>query len=190
MANVATTIEMDPTYRPFERPPDPQALWSVVPRGLRGFVVPFSIIDAKPVNDTQTLTLNGQLPPNYAYIFAAIGMRIAQDRLRDWTDVYTMNLQSWYEGRTAISMSWNFSRGDSGLVINESTNESPLRTVPNQPMWAPATSSGIQIIISTFNDAATVAGAGNVSFFMNFWEFDLEQVRKFPINTPFPTHSR
>ncbi len=191
MANVAVTIAMDATYQPFERPPDAAALWTAIPRGLRGFVVSTGTLAAKPVNDTETLSLTGTLPNGFAYVFAEISLSISQDQAGDWDDRYVLNLQNWYQGMIAVSSFFGFDFSPVGLGATERGNGVGSRDAfPKAPMVASPGSSGILINIITFNDVATVAAAGTVNAYINFWEFDLEQIRKFPINSPYPVHAR
>ena len=193
MANVAVSIAMDPTYLPYERPSDPATLWTAIPRGLRGFIVELGILAAKPVNDTETLALTATLPANFAYVMAEISLRLSQDVASDWQASYTLNLQNWYQGFLGVSTNWNiFFDNNSGGTGAPDTRGNPFRqpVIPTQPMWAPKGTSGILINITTKNLQAAVGAAGTISAYINFWEFDLEQVKKFPINTPIPTHAR
>lgn len=192
MANVAVTFEMDPTYIPYERPPDPQTLWSVIPRGLRGFIVELGILAAKPNADTESLTLTGTLPANFAYIFSEIHLRLSQDRAADWQTVLSLNLQNWYQGFLGVSSTWNFVLGSTASIDLDARAMSagPGARTPKGLMWAPRGTSGIQVRMNAANTNATVATAGTISAYINFWEFDLEQARKFAINSPIPTHSR
>lgn len=191
MANVAVAIAMTPTYLAYERPPDRQALWSAIPRGLRGFAVAVGELTAKPLNDTETIDLSGTLPGNFAYVFAEIGLTLRQDTMSDWDSEYTLNLQNYYQGNLAMSQSWNFDLALHGLIRDaRGAGHTALASTPRQPMWAPRGTSGILINISSFNAGAPVAATGTIDCYINFWEFDLEQVRKYPVNAPIPTHSR
>ncbi len=190
MANVAVSIAMTPTYQPFERPPDPAVLWSVIPRGLRGFIVPLGTLTAKPVNDTETFSLTGTLESKFAYVLAEISLRLTQDRAQDWDAEYSLNLQNFYQGNVTLSQNWNFDFLPFGLGSLALGNGPVPPRMPRAPMWAPKGTAGILIDITGFNAAAAVAAAGTISGYINFWEFDREQARKFPINTPFPTTSR
>lgn len=189
MALVIDTIAMRPTYLPYERMPDPAALWTAVPRGLRGFFTE-SALSAKPVNDDQIVNLTGTLSPNYAYVFAEIGVLMTQNRAADWESVYTLNLGSWYQGLTSVAMDWNFDWPLVGFDQQRRGNGLSKNPMPSAPMWAPSDSSGILINISGSNGNNTVATAGVINGYINFWEFDLEQARKFPINSPIPVHAR
>ena len=180
---------MVPTYLPFERPPDPQALWTAIPRGLRGGLVELEALDAKPISDQQTLNISLTLPSNFAYVFSECGLILNQNQADDWDDEYFINLQSYYQG-SFLSMTWAYSFR---LIMGSGTRANDAKSQnnpPRAPMWAPRGTSGIQFVMSTFNNNSAAATAGSVGAFVTFWEFDLEQVRKFPINAPIPTHPR
>ncbi len=190
MANVAMTVAMLPTHIPFERPTDPATLWSVIPRGLRGFQK-FSAVTAKPLNDTETVNLTGTLPANFAYIFAGITFRLSQDVANDWNKSYSLKLDNWYQGIAGLSTNWLFpfdELGLNGAVI--ASGSASYDHVPKSPMWAARETSGISVSIGALNEGAAEGAAGTMVITCQFWEFDLEQVRKYPINSPIPTHSR
>lgn len=188
MATVNTTINMVPSYQPFERPPDPVALWTAIPRGLRGFVVQSDDLDAKPVNDTQVLTFLAELPAGFGYVFAEVGLRLSQNRAADWDKKFQLNLQNFHQGKT-ISISYMYTLALTALGSELGVTLQSTDKMPKSVLWAPAGAS-IEIQIIMINTNATVAAAGSVACFIDFWEFDLEQIRKFPINTPLPIHSR
>lgn len=191
MANVSVIFQMTAQYLPFERPPDPRTLWTAIPRGLRGFVVEDGTLPLKPVNDTETLHLQATLPGNFAYVFAGMSLSLRQDRAGDWFSKYTLSLTDYHQGSLVLRNSWNFEFTTSAnLPVDRKCDGGGPDRVPRQPMWAGRGSSGISIAIDTFNATATVATSGFVNCFINFWEFDLEQARKYPINTPIPTQSR
>lgn len=192
MANVAVAIAMDPTYLAYERPPDLSALWTAIPRGLRGFVVETGALAAKPVGDTQTLNLSATLPGNFAYVFAEIALTVRQDVMLNWSSEYSLNLQNFYQGgHLGLAMNYQFDFTPFGLLTDgRGVGHNAIDQTPRSPMWAPRGTSGILIDISAFNPNGDVGAAGTVNAYISFWEFDLEQVRKFPINSPIPTHSR
>lgn len=188
MAIVNTTFNMGGTYAPFERPPDNVALWSTIPRGLRGFATLNGSLDAKPVNDSQVLTFLATLPARFGYVFSEIQLRISQNRADDWIKSYQLNLQNYYQGNS-ISMSWMQALETTPLGSELGSQNQALDALPRGVMWAPS-GAGIEIQIIARNITATVAAAGTVACYINFWEFDLEQIRKFPINTPMPVSAR
>lgn len=192
MAVVIETFAMEPTYLPFERPSDVETLWSSIPRGLRGFTTS-EVLPLKLINDVQVFELNATLPTGFAYVFAEIGVRLAQNRAFDWDGQYSLNLRNWYQGTTAgkIEMNWKLDFPSFDRNLSQRVNGfTALDTLPKQPMWSPRGTTGIRLVISSFNSNSNAAVAGTIAAFINFWEFDLEQIRKFPINSPFPTHSR
>ena len=58
------------------------------------------------------------------------------------------------------------------------------------PMVSAPGLTGIAWFMSAVNTTAPAQGAGTLNAFISFYEFDREQVRKFPLNTPVPVRSR
>lgn len=195
MAIDTQTIAMTGSYVPYERPPQPLTLWSAIPRGIQSFIVPTAALDAKALNDSMILALTATLPPNFGYVMADIMVTIAQDEANDWNNVLIFNLQNFYRAPPSLSIglsaTWlaNFSNQADGLLR-------ALRGVESQGSWptfpliGSEDTSGVQVRITITNPAAAATTAGTVNAFVSFWQFDLEQIRKYPINSPFPTHSR
>lgn len=192
MALVTTTIAMKSVWTPYERPPDQVALWSAIPRGLQSFVVDTGALDAKPINDDQLVVLTATLPNNFGYVMADAGLNLAQDRAVDWQANSTVNLQNFFQATTDISvgLSYTWHQGFKADLDNTIILMDVRQPWPAFPMVAPRGTSGILVVISAFNGNATAAAAGTVNSFISFWQFDLEQLRKYPINSPIPTHSR
>lgn len=201
MAVVATTIAMTSTYRPFERPPEALTLWTAIPRGLQSFVVDGTALDAKPAADQQTLTLTATLPPNFGYVLMDYSVSIAQDAAENWADEMNLNLQNFYIApetlSLGISQTWTDTFPTQGPALGALSIANVRNTrhlagfpLPSFPMYAPVGASGILVRLSGHNDNADVATAGVVNAYIAFWQFDLEQIRKFPINSPSPIHSR
>lgn len=190
MAVVADTIAMVPTYLPYERFPDPQMLWSAVPRGLRGFIVDDVAISAKPNGDQQTLLLTGTMPIGFAYVFSEINLMVDQDVAAAWSDRYSVTLTGFHQG--VLEMSWKFAFAVQGIFPQVRKANADLSTdqLPRAPMWSRVAGSGIGIKIQSFNSGVPVGTAGTCSAYISFWEFDLEQARKFPLNSPMPVHIR
>ncbi len=194
MALDIQNIVMTSSYVPYERPPQPYTLWSAIPRGLQSFIVATALLDAKALNDDALLNLTATLPPNFAYVLNDINFNITQDTAFAWADVCTLNLQSFYRAEinesVALSCTW---RQDFFLTdIFNATNRSMQVTQPwpSFPMIGTPGTTGIQCVISSGNPADAAALAGTVNAYMSWWQFDLEQVRKYPINSPQPVHAR
>ncbi len=193
MALDSQTIAMTPDYVPYERPPQPQTLWSAIPRGLQSFVVPTTILDAKALNDEFDLTLTATLPPNFGYVFMDANFTISQNRAGDWDNRVNLNLQSFYrttvDDSLALSSSWVQDFTLNG-VLDLSRAMDASQPWPSFPMIGTPGSSGILVRLSAWNTQAAAALAGTVNSYIAFWQFDLEQIRKYPINSPFPVHAR
>lgn len=192
MAVVDTSIAMTSVYQPFERPPQNLTLWSAIPRGLHSFLVATAALDAKPVNDTHLLTLTALLPPSFGYVFADIGLAIAQDKADDWDAAFIFNLQNFYRAAEPLSVALSMSHAISWLsggfgTVRASADKIGAFAFPI--IGTPGT-TGIQISIQATNSTAAQALAGTVNAYVAFWQFDLEQIRKFPINSPAPTNAR
>ncbi len=192
MALVTVALGLIPTYTPFERPPQPVTLWSAIPRGLQSFTLPQTALTAKPVNDDELITLTATLPPNYGYVFADSALHITQDRAIDWDAFYTINLQNFYRAplsqSVAMSITANLPFLDSGFgTVRAGADKSSAFSYPI--IGSPGT-SGVLLTLQATNGNNTVAVAGTLTAVVSFWQFDLEQVRKYPINSPTPVNAR
>lgn len=188
-------INMTPDYVPYERPPQPFTLWSAIPRGLQSFIVDAQQLDAKALNDDALLSLRATLPPNFGYVLQDCRVMIGQDAAFNWSNIFNLNLQNFYRASSdtltlGLQMSW---RGDFllvdpfGLTVR-STVWLDTEGIPSFPMVG--SGSGIQVNLQMANPEDQASLIGTVNAYMSWWQFDLEQVRKFPINTPQPVDSR
>ncbi len=192
MALDIQTIAMTGVYVPYERPPQNITLWSAIPRGLASFVIDGQALDAKALNDEALLNLQGTLPPNFAYVMQDMNVTIAQDLAENWSTFINLNLQNFYRSPETlhVALAGNWVQDFLGAAQDASTRASSQRQpYPSFPLLG-VNAAGVQINISTFNNVAAAAAAGVVNAFISFWQFDLEQIRKYPINSPIPTQSR
>ncbi len=193
MALDIQTIAMTGSYVPYERPPQPLTLWSAIPRGLQSFLVDSQQLDAKAINDTQLLQLTATLPPNFGYVMNAAMVNIAQDKASAWQNLFNLNLQSFYRGPEAqavgLSSNWVQTFPESSIQ-EDGRSMSVQQAWPTFPIIGTPGTSGILIVLSGGNRDSAAALVGVVNAFISFWQFDLEQIRKFPINSPNPVHSR
>ncbi len=192
MALVIQTKSLEGSYVPYERPPDPIALWSAIPRGLQSFTTS-SVLDAIAVNDDALLQLTATLPPNFAYVMQSCSLTLSQAGGSAWAAKCNLNLQNFYRAPVdiAIALTGNWIQNmESGAQDNSTRVLSLEQPWPSFPLIGVNGTSGILIVLSTFNNAQVARAVGTIECFMSFWQFDLEQVRKFAINSPLPTHSR
>jgi len=189
MALVIQTIVADSDYVPYERPPDPVTLWTAIPRGLLSFIVASQALDLKLINDDQLLQITGTLPENYAYVVQECNFTINTTGAGFWNDRCNLNLQGYYRGSTAsvIALAGNFLSdfSDNELFNGSKTlcrNGAFSTPWPRLPIVGTPGFGGIQFNFSAGNDQDPATAAGVVQFNLSFWQYDLEQIRKFPIN--------
>jgi len=194
MALDIQTIAMTPSYVPYERPPQEMTLWSAIPRGLQSFIVPTALLDAKALNDEALLQLTATLPPNFGYVMTDLNFTIAQDRAFDWNGHMNLNLQNFYRASVnesvALAGNWRQEFRVTGPDPGTLRVSNTVQPYPSFPIIGSQGTSGVLIVIIAHNDQAAAALAGTVNAFISFWQFDLEQIRKYPINSPIPTHAR
>jgi len=193
MALVTTALALVRDYIPYERPPQPQTLWTAIPRGLQSGIVNNGTLDAKPLNDDSRLTCTMTLPPNFGYVMADANLTVTVDRAADWVDVCNVNLTNFYRGAPGniANFSADYRQGFVlTLVGGAQRGMSVDQPWPSYPIVGLSGSQPIIVVLSATNSNNTAASAGTVFAFVSFWQFDLEQIRKYPINSPQPVHSR
>jgi len=182
-------------YIPFERPPQDVTLWSAIPRGVVSFIADGVGLDTKVINDDMLLNLNATLPPNYGYVFMDANVTIAQSTANAWNTGCNMNLQNFYRanGNVAVGLNGNWFQDMQSSDPATQFQQVSMRVTqpwPAFPMIGFPGSSGILMVFSLGNPLDPATSGGTVNFYANWWQFDLEQIRKFPINSPIPTHAR
>ncbi len=193
MALVSTALTFVQDYVPYERPPQPDTLWSAIPRGLLSGIVNAGVLDAKPVNDDQSLTCTMTLPVNFGYVMADCQLSVNQNRAFDWDAIANLRLNNFYRGAPPNVDAFDINYRQELLVIGLNSTTRCMSVVqpwPTFPILAVRTESPAIVVLSANNGNDTVTTAGTVDAFVSFWQFDLEQIRKYPINSPIPTHSR
>ncbi len=183
---------MTASYVPYERPPQNLTLWSAIPRGLQSFIVDTQQLDLKAVNDVQQLNLTATLPPNFGYVMVDMNFSITQDRAVDWQANTNLNLQNYYRAPLNISVGVSTTWSQSLLpgLTDSSRHYVKVQPFPAFPIIGAQGTTGVLVVINGRNNQAAAAAVGTVNAFISFWQFDLEQIRKFPINSPTPTHPR
>jgi len=194
MATVLTALALTRDYVPFERPPQPQTLWTAIPRGLQSGIVNNLVLDAKPLNDIQRLTCTMTLPPNFGYVMADAQLTVECDRAQDWNTSVVVELTNHYRGSSGNVLNFQSQYRQDLLDTIQSGGATVSMSVvapwPTYPLVAPSGDTPTIVVVRASNTAAAAAAAGTVFAFVSFWQFDLEQIRKYPINSPAPTHNR
>lgn len=193
MALVIQTEVSVGSYIPYERPPQPFTLWTAIPRGLQSFIVDGLALDAISVGDDALLNITAVLPPNFGYVMNDCNLTLAQEGAgANWDGNFNLNLQNFYRAPgLSLGLSGNWVQDMVNAAQDGSTkNSSIVQPWPSFPIIGTEGTSGIQVVVSTFNNAGVAQLVGTIQFFLSFWQFDLEQIRKYPINSPAPTHAR
>lgn len=181
------------SYVPYERPSQPYTLWSAIPRGLQSFIAAAETLEAITGGNELLLNLTATLPPNFAYVMADMNLTIAQSLGSQWGNEMNLNLQNFYRTTEslAVALSGNWPEQMLSVAQDLTTRNMRLNNpLPSFPIIGAQGTSGILINMSYFNNAGNAATAGTINAYCSFWQFDLEQVRKYPINSPQPVHSR
>lgn len=188
MATVTTTIPLTSVYTPYERPPQAVTLWTAIPRALQSFVAVAEPFPLKPAGDDYILSLTATLPPNFGYVMNSGFLMIDVDRAADFRAEVLVNLQNFYR---------NADFGLSATINQGFVNHLPAsRSIdvrqawPTFPLEAFRGTAGILLNSVVNNENTNAMAAGIVNAYFSFWQFDLEQLRKYPINSPVPTHAR
>jgi len=185
------------SYVPYERPPQAETLWTAIPRGLVSFVA-FVALNLKLAPDSFLLNTNFTLPPNFAYVFSDMNWSITQNRAFDWENRMNLNIQNFYRGASvsAAGMAGNYVHESATSSKDSQQRSMNLRSergmpFPTFPIIGNPGSSGALFQHSAWNNNVTdAASAGTFDFWCAFWQFDLEQIRKYPINSPLPVQLR
>jgi len=191
MAVVATALSFTRDYVPYERPPQPETLWTAIPRGLQSGIVNAGILDAKPITDSQTLTCTMTLPAGFGYVMADAQLTIHQDAAGQWEPQVTLEITNFYRG-APLGFSINYRQELDRSIRATDTNASMVvvQPWPTFPLVGISAGAPIIIVLQAENATSDAALAGTVDAFASFWQFDLEQIRKYPINSPQPVHAR
>ncbi len=192
MALVIQTETGVNSYVPYERLPDPQMLWSAVPRGLHSTIFT-TALDAILITNNALLNLQATLPINFGYVMADAACKLSMVGAgADWNRTFILNLSNFYRGppsETAALVADFLQEIDDSDNIGDSVSMKQLYPWPSFPMVGQS-QTGIVANMAMFNNAGNARSAGVLFAYISFWVFDLEQIRKFPINSPIPTHSR
>ncbi len=181
------------SFVPYERPPQPYTLWSAIPRGLQSFIAANATLEAITGGNELLLNLTATLPPNFAYVMADMNLTIAQSLGSQWANECNLNLQNFYRTTLDLAVALASDWPEQMLNVAQDLTTRNMRLnnpLPSFPIIGAEGTTGVQVNLSYFNNAGNAATAGTINAYCSFWQFDLEQVRKFPINSPQPTHAR
>jgi len=193
LVNQVITATRD--YSPFEGMSERQRLVTSVPIGRFLFSVE-AALDAKPVNDQINLQITNQLPDGFAYVFSSLSFELQVDTADDWDSISRVtlfncipNLAPGNNQIAAFAMSaFKLSAADAEKILNYQLG-TPRDWFPN-PIDKSRAATGHSLLFNYGNFAATVQAAGTISFHANFYQYELNQAVRFPLNSPFPVGIR
>lgn len=193
MAVVTTALLASQTRTVFETPPDMPRSFGPIPRALLNFQLNSAVLDAKPVNDQQTLTVSFNLPVNFAYQLLDGTITIDQDVAANWDANPHLEVLNAIRGMPNGVVN----RHPWILVASHRAAVAPVALctprAPRQPTYImqrirAGVSPSTLFRASNVQDA--VGAAGLVFAFFSFLEFDIEQVQRFPVHYPVQTYAR
>lgn len=152
---------------------------------------------AKPVNDSIDFTLTSSLPPSYAYILSHLSFDIAVDTATDWDAFSRFRIFNGAPGQpVGDSMPSSFVMDNvPDTVANDphrilSYRGGGIREWYPVPIYRTKSASGLSAILQYHNSAAAVGAAGTIEFSLGFYQYELNQAIRFPLNSPFPVGIR
>lgn len=195
MAIVTQDVTPANSYTPFEGMPENVRLLNGVPRGLVRFEADIALT-AKPVNDSMILNITSGLPTNFAYVLCSLSFQIQVDRATDWHTNLRFRmfngLPAASAGNEQISVfNFEFYAPGSGVTAQRILDYSKgdIRTWYPNPLW-PKRAEPMSFTLQAGNVAATVQAAGTMLFHAAFYQYDLTQALRYPLNSPLPVGIR
>lgn len=151
-------------------------------------------VDAKPVNDQIDVFLTATLPENYAYVMRNFNLQLSADTASDWDNTVVLRMFNHIPGQevgTAEMISTEMSLFvPAGATPTLTVNQHRLNLAAfTMPMWA-VHGGSITFRVELTNIAAAVGAAAFVITHCEFYEYDLTQAQRYPLNTPFPVQAR
>jgi len=181
---VVTVTVADSTPRPtkWEMPSNYEGLRSPIPRGLLTFRGT-SAIATLGAGDETSYTVIATLPGGFAYLPKALVLNFTSDDLVAQFNSLAFAFYGGSPTRPVLNMV------SPGVLVD--------RAVTGIQVWTPEAASSKQFInpatpgsslgLRASDMSAGGSTAGDMSYFMEFYVFDVDQIDKWEVNTPIPT---
>ncbi len=194
MALVTQTVTPSRAYAPFEGLSEAQRLVSSVPRGMVRFAAEIAST-AKPINDDYQLNITGSLPGGFAYVLSSLSFQLQADTSSGFENAVRFRLKNCIPGADPSSEIAIFEL-DSFILKNVSDEQrilnyrlgslrewfpQPLFSQPGLPM---------SFTLDASNGADPAMAAGTMFFHAAFYQYELNQAVRFPLNSPIPVGIR
>ncbi len=187
MAVVTTTLATTLTRTTLVKPPDNIREWGPLPRAMLNFELTSGVLDAKPVNDQQTMTISIILPVSFAYRLVDANVQVDQDVSADWAVNPSLEVVNAIRGLPLGVIN----RHPWLLLPSFRAALNPVAMItprsPRQPAYImQSIAQGVAPVITfrATNDTDPAAAAGLVFAYFSFLEYDIEQVQRFPVHYP------
>lgn len=195
MATVTQNITPIRTFQPFEGLSEAQRLVTSVPRGILRFQST-EAIDAKPVNDDLVVNITCSLPPTFAYVISALNWEVEVDTAEDWTAFVRARvfngLPNADPGNNQVA-AFNFSNWRFAPLIQRRVLDFSLGSIREwypQPLVRSPGAAGMSFIVNAGNGNNNVQAAGTQDFNVAFYQYELNQAVRHPLNSPVPVGIR
>jgi len=198
MALTTQTVTPARLYSPFEGLSEANRMWSAVPRGIVRF---FSdeASSAVSVNDDYKLEFTCSLPPGFAYVFSQLSFQITVDVSAEFYDQIRLRILNGIPSGPAGNEQVTLCKlGDfdptSAIYPNSRVLDmdfGSLREMFPHPLVSTAgIAAGSTFIMNVANGGNTVQSAGTMFFLATFYQYELNQAVRFPLNFPLPVGIR
>ena len=195
MAVVLDSLNATLTRTVFLKPPDMQRELTPIPRAIVNFNILNGVISAKPDSDQQELIIGVTLDGSFAYKMVDLSWSLIQDVADNWTPrayiEVTNGIRNLELGATqrhpllvedmdripTLSEMW---------VIRVS----PEMAMPRYVIQARTAAATPVITFKASNSSTSAAAAGTTNFFCSFFEFDIEQVERYPMHFALQVYPR
>ena len=187
MAVVTTTLVTTQTRTTLVKPPDTIREWGPLPRAMLNFELTSGVLDAKPLNDQQTMTISIILPVSFAYRLVDANVQVDQDVSASWGANPSLEVVNAIRGLPLGVIN----RHPWILLPSFRAAIAPVAMVtprsPRQPAYIlQSIAQGVAPVITfrATNDTDPAGLAGLVFAYFSFLEYDIEQVQRFPVHYP------
>lgn len=179
-----STTDATPKVRRWEMPAGPQGIRSPVPRGILCFNGTTAIASKLSTNVTN-VRLIVQPPTGYVHLLKSFALRVASDDLS--IDFGLFGTGSYSLASTAINPHFNIVAPGISFVTLATRANIIFVPTPDTPKFFLVDTDNIAFNVQDMSADASTAG----DYFWNveLYQFDVDQIDKFELNTPIPVIS-
>ncbi len=169
------------------RAPDDVRQWTAWPRAILNFSSLDDTISAKPLNDTQELIVSVVLDPSFAYKLVDFNVSLIQDVAQDWDPRGYIEITNGVRNLPAGSTQRHV------LELNDVTRipvplemwimrPGVIEALPRYIIQALSDVATPVVTVKATNNTAAAGAAGTINVLLRFYEYDIEQVQRFPMH--------